>query len=102
MEEQKLKELKKARARKLGTLTRTRRRAFIIIESKGSRTELTKVLKELDLALEAVQEAHDHCTTYKSEEEEDISNAQKYIEDVDKQYSEAVERIRTHLEARKD
>ena len=101
MEEQKPKELKKARARKLGTLTRTRRRAFIIIESKGSRTELTKVLKELDLALEAVQEAHDHCTTYMSEEE-DISNAQKYIEDVDKQYSEAVERIRTHLEARKD
>ena len=84
MEEDKLKVLKNVRARKLGTLTRTRRRAFIIIEAKGSRTELTRVLKELDLALEAVQEAHDHFTTHLTEEE-DIGLAEKYMEDVDKQ-----------------
>ncbi|XP_043225032.1 uncharacterized protein LOC122383037 isoform X1 [Amphibalanus amphitrite] len=96
-----LKTLKQTRARKLGTLTRTRRRAFILIEAKGSRTELTKILKELDLTFEAVQEAHDSFVDQLTQEE-DVKTAVKYIEDVEKQYSDAVERISEHLEARKD
>ena len=101
MEADKLKILKQTRARKLGTLTRTRRRAFILIEAKGSRTELARVLRELDVLFEAVQEAHDNVVAQLAEEE-DIDTAQKYIYDVEKQYSDAVERIREHLEARKD
>ena len=77
MDEDKLKVLKKVRARKLGTQTRIRRRAFIILEAKGSHTEqLTRVLKELDLTLEAMQEAH-NCTSH-LKEEEDIRLANNY------------------------
>ena len=57
--EEKLKVLKNSRARALSKLTRTRNRAFIIIGSRGSRTQLVEVLKELDVSLDAVQEVHD-------------------------------------------
>ena len=99
--EEKLKALKSSRARKLGTLTRTRRRAFIIIEAKGSRTQLGEILKELDVALDAVQEVHDQYTALLTSDEETTA-AESYIEDVEKQHAEAVERIKEHLEARKD
>ena len=96
-----MKTLKNSRARKLSTLTRTRRRAFIIIEAKGSRTQLGEILKELDVALDAVQEVHDEYATLLTTEEE-VKAAETYIKDAQTQHSEAVERIREHLEARKD
>ena len=99
--EEQLKALKNSRARKLGTLTRARRRAFIIIEAKGSRTQLGEILKELDVTLDAVQEVHDKYVDLLTEEDE-IKGAETYIEEVEKQHSDAVERIREHLEARKD
>ncbi|XP_043241191.1 uncharacterized protein LOC122391399 [Amphibalanus amphitrite] len=54
-----VKSLKGARAKKLGNLTRIRRRAFIIIDAKGSRTQLSELLKDLDQALEAIQEVNE-------------------------------------------
>ena len=96
----KLKALKSSRARKLSTLTRTRRRAFITIEGKGSRTQLIGVLKDLDLALDAVQEVHDQYAALLTADE-DVKAAESYIRDVEKQHSEAVDRIQEHLEARK-
>ena len=99
--EAQLKSLKNSRARKLSTLTRTRRRSFIIIEAKGSRTQLGELLKDLDVALDAVQEVHDQYAALLSTAEE-VEAAELYIKDVERQHLEAVERIREHLEARKD
>ena len=99
--EDKLKALKSSRARKLSTLTRTRRRAFIIIEAKGSRTQLGEILKELDGALDAIQEVHDQYVALLTSQDE-LKASDNYFKDVEKQHAEAVERISEHLEARKD
>ena len=99
--EDKLKAFKTSRARKLSTLTRTRRRAFIIIEAKGSRTQLGEILKELDVALDAIQEVHDQYAALLTREEE-LKAAESYIAEVERQHTEAVERVGEHLEARKD
>ena len=96
-----VKALKNARAKKLGNLTRIRRRAFIIIDAKGSRTQLSELLKDLDQALEAIQELNEEYASLLKEDVERES-AEAYMKDVEKQYQDAVSRIEEHLVSRKD
>ncbi|XP_043246401.1 uncharacterized protein LOC122393959 [Amphibalanus amphitrite] len=96
-----VKSLKGARAKKLGNLTRIRRRAFIIIDAKGSRTQLSELLKDLDQALEAIQEVNEQYVSLLTEDVE-LESAAVYMKDVEKQYEDAVSRIEEHLISRKD
>ena len=43
----------------LSNLTRVRRRALVVIENRGSRTQLVDMLKELDAALESLEEVNE-------------------------------------------
>ena len=52
-------DLKQHRARLLGNLTRIRRSAFVIIDTRGSRTQLTSLMLELDKALQAIENVTD-------------------------------------------
>ena len=52
-------DLKRKRGRMLSNLTRVRRRALVVIENRGSRTQLVDMLKELDAALESLEEVNE-------------------------------------------
>ena len=51
--------LKSERALRKGNLTRTRRRAFVLVDTAGSKRELCSVLKDLDVALQALLEVNE-------------------------------------------
>ena len=94
-------ELKQRRGRLLAALTRVRRRAFVLIETRGSRTQLGSILAELDGAIEAIQEITDeYVGTLESQDDQD--QAKKYCEDAEDQHQEAVGRIEAYLQGRKD
>lgn len=99
--DEKVKSLKQIRARRLTTVTRLRRRALVLMESRGSRTQISEILKDLDLAMDAVSEANDNFKEVLKEESE-LAKADKYVEDIDKQYQEVVQKINEHLILRKD
>ena len=93
--------LTQKRGRILGSMTRARRRAFVIIDSRGSKRQLTAIIKELDGTLEQLQEVNDEIIST-LESEEDISLARRYLVDAEQQHQEAVDRIEAHLAERRD
>ena len=94
-------ELKSKRTKILTKLTRTRRNALVLVDSKGSRTTLSSYLPELDRILgelEEVNEQYAACLTT----EEDRARAMKYYTDAESQYEQTVAKINEHLISRKD
>ena len=94
-------DLKQHRARLLGNLTRIRRSAFVIIDARGSRTQLTSLMLELDKALQAIENVTDEYVNI-LESEADKQQAVKYCEDAASQHREAVQRIELYLRERQD
>ena len=97
----KLSILKKKRALKKGNLTRTRRRAFVLIDSRGSKRELNCILKDLDEALNDVLEVNLEYVSI-LEDEEELKSATEYEQQVTEECNEAQERIKEHLKSRSD
>ena len=93
--------LKNLRARRLGTLTNTRRRALVIVNARGSRTEAISLMKELDTALDEVTQAH-HEYLEALEDEDQKKTAQKTFDEASTSYNTTVDRIGVYLEERKD
>ena len=94
-------ELKAKRTKILTKLTRTRRNAFVLIESVGSRTALASYLPDLDKVLEELQEVNEKFAACLATEEEK-SEAAKCFSEAEAQYEQAVARINEHLISRKD
>ena len=94
-------DLKQKRGRQLGALTRLRRQAFVLIDSRGSRSRLTSIFNELDITLGKLQELNDEYCALVSEEQEK-TEAAKYIENAETQHKEAVDRIEQYLQERKE
>ena len=84
----------------MGTLTRARRKAFVIIDNRGSRTQLTAIITELDDALGKLQEVNDELMSTLTTEEEH-EHAKKYLDDAEAQHQDAINRIEQHLAERK-
>ena len=78
-------ELKQKRGRILGPLTRARRRAFIIIDNRVSRTQPTAIITELDDAVGKLQEVNDELMSTLITEEEHL-HAKKYLHDAEAQH----------------
>ena len=95
-----LKRLKNARARCLGTLTSTRRRALVVVNARGSRSELISILKELDTALDGVTGAHhDYLEVLVDGEQKEA--ADKTFAEAGAAHESTVDRISAYLEERK-
>ena len=67
--------MKQKRGQMLSRLTRVRRRGFVLISNQGSRTQLMAIMKELDDALQCVEEVNDELKTLVSEDEEQLQEA---------------------------
>ena len=93
--------LRQKRGRLLGALTRVRRRAFVLVDSIGSRTELGKLLSELDIALQALEEVNEKYIECLASPE-DIEQAKNYFKDAENQHQEASEKIEKYLLDRKN
>ena len=94
-------EVKQRRARQLGALTRLRRQAFVLIESRGSRSRLASIFPELDNALGKLEELNDEYSALLTSDE-DRTEAEKYFASAESQHQEAVSRIAEYLKSRKD
>ena len=82
-------ELKAKRTKILTKLTRTRRNAFVLIESVGSRTALASYLPDLDKVLEELQEVNEKFAACLATEEEK-SKAAKCYSEAESQYEQAM------------
>ena len=91
--------LKSERALKKGNLTRTRRRAFVLIDSVGSKRELRSMQKELDIALQDVLELNLKLRG-ELDSETELMKCQTYAEEVTAEHALAVERLEAHLQER--
>ncbi|XP_043242111.1 uncharacterized protein LOC122391871 [Amphibalanus amphitrite] len=96
---EKLQMLKNERALKKGNLTRTRRRAFVLIDSVGSKRELRSMLKELDTALQDVLEVNLKLRG-ELDNETELMKCQAYGEEATAEHALAVERLEAHLQER--
>ena len=83
-------------------LTRVRRRVFVLISSRGSRTQLMAMMKELDDALQCVEEVNDELKMSVSEDKELLQEADEYMASATKQYDDAYERAQGYLKSRQD
>ena len=91
--------LKSLRALKKGNLTRTRRRAFVLVDSVGSKRELRSVLRELDDALQEVLEANlKYAVTLQDEGK--TKKSEEYGQEVTEEHKVALERVEVHLKDR--
>ncbi|XP_043203367.1 uncharacterized protein LOC122371257 [Amphibalanus amphitrite] len=98
---QSIAQLKQKRGRCLANLTRTRRRAYVLIDNRGSRTHLISIISELDKALQQVEEASDNIASMLTSEDE-LEQVKAYQAEADRQHEEAVSRIEGYLKDRKD
>ena len=73
----------------------------MIVNARGSRTELTSLLKDLDAAADSVTEAH-HAYIEVLVNEEQTQTAEKTYNEAIQSYDNTVERIGEYLEERKD
>ena len=94
-------DFKQQRSRLLANLTRIRRCAFVIIDGRGSRTQLSSLLVELNKELQAIENITDEYVNT-LESEADKQQALKYCEDAENQHQEAVNRIALYLRERQD
>ena len=97
--DKKLQSLKSERALRKGSLTRTRRRALVLVESRGSKRELRSMLKELDTALEQVLESNLKVKEELKDESE-LLKCQEYGDEVTEEHKLAVEKVEAHLKER--
>ena len=93
--------LKNQIARKLATLTNTRRRALVILNARGSRTQVTDPLKDLDTALAEVTKAH-HELMELMDDEEQKKTTQRTYEEAANAHQTSVENISAYQQDRKD
>ena len=91
--------LRQKRGRILGTLTRARRRAFVIIDSRGSRRQLTSLIAELDEILAKLHEVNDEYVATLENEEQKLQ-ASEYVQEAETQHQDAINRIERHLSER--
>ena len=94
-------QLKQKRGRFLASLTRARRRASVLVDSRGSRTQLASVIPELNGALQQLEEVTDTLSSVLTTEEE-LDQVRVYLAEAEKQHEEAVSNIEEYLKARKD
>ena len=91
--------LKNVRALKKGNLTRTRRRAFVLVDTVGSKRELRSILKELDVALQEVLEANLKYSDAVQDEDE-RKKCEEYGNEVSEEHQISQERVEAHLKER--
>ena len=94
-----LQSLKNLRALKKGNLTRTRRRACVLVDTKGSKRELRSILKELDVALEEVLEVNlKYCMVQQDPSER--KKCDEYGQEITEEHRLVQERVEAHLKER--
>ncbi|XP_043233267.1 uncharacterized protein LOC122387268 isoform X1 [Amphibalanus amphitrite] len=93
--------LKSERALRKGNLTRTRRRAFVLVDTAGSKRELCSVLKDLDVALQALLEVNEKYGL-SLEDEDERRKCEVYGEEATEEHRLAVERVEAHVKGRAD
>ena len=92
---------KQKRKYALGRLTRVRRRALVIINAKGSRTELLKMMPDIDeafLNLEIITDQYIETL----EDADAVEKAQSYKAEAERQYQETMALIEQYLKEGKD
>lgn len=94
--------LRKLRSRKKAQFTRLCKRADTLIDISGSRCQIEALLKELDEALDSVSEANDSYTDSLKEDDCENDQSEEYMINIEQAHQKICERIREHLEARKD
>ena len=92
---------KQKRGYALGKLTRVRRRAQLMINADGSKTQLLGVLPELDEAFLNLQLINDQYINT-LENTEAVKEAENYITEAETQYQEIMSLIELRLKERKD
>ena len=90
-------DLKAKRGRMLSKLTRVRRRAFVSISNRGSRTQIIEMMKELENALQSIEDVNEELKKAVSEESEKVQEAEYYMKAAEKQYEEACQRIQEYV-----
>ena len=80
-------QLKQKRGRFLASLTRARRRASVLVDSRGSRTQLASVIPELNGALQQLEEVTDTLSSVLTTEEE-LDQVRVYLAEAEKQHEE--------------
>ena len=92
---------KQKRGYALGKLTRVRRRAQLMINADGSKTELLGILSELDEAFSNLQLINDQYIDT-LENTEAVKEAQSYIMEAETQFQEIISLIELQLRERKE
>ena len=72
----------------MSKLTNVRRQMFALIDSRGSRTQLMAMMKELDDAVQALEEAKDEVRMAVTDDDELVREPDDYIKAAEKQYEE--------------
>ena len=90
--------LKNERALKKGNLTRTRRRACVLVDTVGSKRVLQSMMKELDDALDAVLEVNMKYSLLLEDDEK--KKCHEYEKEVSDERKAALEKVEAHLKAR--
>lgn len=93
--------LKERRKRILTSLTRTRRNVYVLIDSRGSRSQVASYLPELSKIISELEEVNDKFSEYLVTEDEK-AKASQYFTNAEGQYQEAITRIQGYLTSRKD
>ena len=91
--------LRNERALKKGNLTRTRRRACVLVDTVGSKRALQSMMKELDDALDAVLEVNMKYSLL-LEDNDEKKKCHEYEKEVSDEHKAALEKVEAHLKAR--
>ena len=94
-------QLKQKRKYALGTLTRVRRRALMMVNAKGSRTDLLRLMPDLDKAFLNLEIINDQYIET-LEDTEAMERAHSYKAGAQVQYEETMTKIEQYLLERKD
>ena len=94
-------QVKQKRKYALAKLTRVRRRALVMVNAKGSRRDVLKVLPELDEAFLNVEILSDkYIETL--EDADGLEKAQRYKQEAERQYEETMIQVQQYLSEQKD
>lgn len=92
--------IKRTRGQKLSSLRRVKSRALILMDTHGSRTQLSSLLKDLDEAMDALSQVNSELIVALEDQEEEISKAGEYEQAAVEDCEQLKQQIHSHLKSR--
>ena len=71
-----------------------------MISNRGSRTQLIDMMKELDDALQSIEEVNDELKMAVAKDDELVREADEYMKSAEKQHEDAYQRAQDYLQSR--